>query len=150
MPKSEGDSITRKTKIHCFACNGDIMDPEVYTKEKVLDVYRNVKDKVTLSGPTYFGPILQQMIDMQKRREASGDKKQKYDICLIITDGMIDDMNDTIDKIYELGKYPVSIIIIGVGWNKFERMNILDADEEPLKSNSAKNNKDEGKCRDIV
>ena len=45
---------------------------------------------------------------------------------------MIDDMEETIAKMYELGKYPVSIIIIGVGWSKFERMQLLDADEEPL------------------
>ena len=108
-----------------------------------------------MSGPTYFHPILQQMIDMQKHRQTCGETDLKYDICLIITDGLIDDMELTIDKIYELGNYPVSIIIIGVGWSKFNRMHILDADEEPLVSSAAlegirKPSPELGKCKDIV
>ena len=64
MPKSEGNKDTIKTKIHCFACNGDMVNPEAYTKDGVLKAYQNAKEKVKMSGPTFFGPILQQMIDM--------------------------------------------------------------------------------------
>jgi vacuolar-type H+-ATPase subunit F/Vma7 len=40
---------------------------------------------------------------------------QKYIILLIITDGVISDMDDTIDEIVKGSSLPLSIIIIGVG-----------------------------------
>jgi hypothetical protein len=41
---------------------------------------------------------------------------------MIITDGEIHDMKETIDLIVELSKLPVSIIIIGVGEDDFSNM----------------------------
>jgi hypothetical protein len=40
---------------------------------------------------------------------------QKYTICLIITDGTINDFEQTADEIVAASKLPVSIIIVGVG-----------------------------------
>ena len=45
-----------------------------------------------------------------------------YHCLVIMTDGEIHDMKETIDCIVELSKYPVSIIIIGVGDEDFENM----------------------------
>ena len=45
--------------------------------------------------------------------------KDIYSILLIITDGEILDMNQTIDLINKASKIPLSIIIIGVGNNNF-------------------------------
>ena len=59
---------------------------------------------------------------------------QKYQILLIITDGIINDMQKTIDQIVRGSRLPLSIIIVGVGSDDFESMDILDADEEPLYS----------------
>lgn len=42
-------------------------------------------------------------------------KNQKYLILLIITDGIINDMEKTIDQIVRGSSLPVSIIIVGVG-----------------------------------
>jgi hypothetical protein len=51
---------------------------------------------------------------------------------LIITDGIINDMNDTIDQIVRGSSLPLSIIIVGVGDADFTSMDRLDADDEPL------------------
>jgi hypothetical protein len=51
-----------------------------------------------------------------------------YHVMMIITDGEIHDMKETIDIIVELSKFPVSIIIIGVGHDEFENMKRLDGD----------------------
>lgn len=64
---------------------------------------------------------------------------------LIITDGDIHDMKETTDIIVELSKYPVSIIIIGVGNENFEKMKFLDSDEKILR-----NSKGQAAARDIV
>ena len=66
---------------------------------------------------------------------------QKYNILLIITDGIINDMEKTIDQIVRgSSSLPISIIIVGVGNDDFESMDILDADEVPLYSQRYKKN----------
>jgi hypothetical protein len=64
---------------------------------------------------------------------------------VILTDGDIHDMKETIDILVELSKYPVSIIIIGVGNEDFDKMNFLDSDNKVLR-----NSKGEVALRDIV
>jgi len=59
---------------------------------------------------------------------------QKYQILLIITDGIINDMKQTIDEIVRGSALPLSIIIVGVGEADFSSMDVLDADDEPLYS----------------
>jgi hypothetical protein len=51
---------------------------------------------------------------------------------LIITDGIINDMQKTIDQIVRGSTLPLSIIIVGVGSDEFLSMDTLDADETPL------------------
>ena len=71
-------------------------------------------------------------------------KMDMYHILLILTDGVVHDMKDTIDMIVKLGEHPCSIIIIGIGEADFTNMDILDADEMDL-VDSHKN-----KARDII
>lgn len=59
---------------------------------------------------------------------------QKYNILLIITDGIISDMPQTIDEIVRGSSMALSIIIVGVGSADFDAMNVLDADDKPLYS----------------
>ena len=47
---------------------------------------------------------------------------QKYFILLIITDGIINDMQKTIDQVVRGSNLPLSIIIVGVGSDEFESM----------------------------
>ena len=54
---------------------------------------------------------------------------------LIITDGIISDLQKTIDQIVYGSELPLSIIIVGVGDADFSAMDELDADEVPLYSN---------------
>ena len=68
-----------------------------------------------------------------------------YHCLLILTDGDIHDMSETTSLIVELSKYPVSIIIIGVGNEDFEKMKFLDSDEKILR-----NSRGEAAQRDIV
>lgn len=48
---------------------------------------------------------------------------------LIITDGVISDLQKTIDQIVYGSELPLSIIIVGVGSADFTAMDELDADE---------------------
>lgn len=55
---------------------------------------------------------------------------------LILTDGVINDMQKTIDEIVRGSELPVAIIIVGVGDADFTSMEVLDGDEEALYSSA--------------
>jgi len=59
-------------------------------------------------------------------------KNQTYQILLIITDGVINDVQKTIDEIVRGADLPLSIVIVGVGDADFSTMDVLDADVNPL------------------
>jgi hypothetical protein len=49
-----------------------------------------------------------------------------------LTDGVINDMQATIDQIVRASRLPLSIIIVGVGGAEFDQMTALDGDETPI------------------
>ena len=51
---------------------------------------------------------------------------------MLLTDGIINDMQKTIDEIVAGSQLPTSIIIVGIGDADFESMEDLDADTAPL------------------
>jgi len=99
----------------------------------VIEAYKNSLKNVNLDGPTNFAPIIQLVNDMAEEENVT-QANQKYFILLIITDGIINDMQKTIDLVVRGSGLPLSIIIVGVGSDVFESMDILDADENPLYS----------------
>lgn len=70
---------------------------------------------------------------------------QQYFILLIITDGVISDMEETRHAVVQASKLPMSIIIVGVGNADFAAMEFLDGDSRVLRSNTG-----EEAARDIV
>ena len=84
-----------------------------------------------LHGPIYFAPIMNELNKNVKEDLAAGNT-MNYSILMILTDGLINDMDDTIDALVEASFLPISVIIIGIGNGDFGNMDILDADEEPL------------------
>ncbi|XP_025056017.1 copine-3 isoform X4 [Alligator sinensis] len=70
---------------------------------------------------------------------------QQYFVLLIITDGVITDLDATRTAIVNASKLPMSIIIVGVGGADFSAMEFLDGDNGSLRSPSG-----EPAIRDIV
>ena len=103
-------------------------DPNIHMIENVINAYHNALNYVTLYGPTKFSPILRATNEMIK---AENDITN-YQVLMILTDGMIDDVDDTINELVEGSFLPLSVIIIGVGKADFSTMNVLDADDNPL------------------
>lgn len=50
---------------------------------------------------------------------------RRYCVLLIITDGMVDDVDETQRKLQVYREMPLSVVIIGVGRADFRRMNAL-------------------------
>jgi hypothetical protein len=65
-----------------------------------------------------------------------------YQTLLILTDGEIHDMDQTIDKIIQAASLPLSIIIVGVGNASFDNMNRLDGDNGLYGSNGLRAQRD--------
>jgi hypothetical protein len=97
-------------------------------------------EKMVLSGPTYFAPII---------NKVAGDIERSltnYTVLVIFTDGAINDMEETISAVVNASYKPMSIIIVGIGPADFGPMNRLDNDgQPPLKDRTGRPAK-----RDIV
>merc|ERR1719474_625005 len=120
---------------HCF--NLTLTDAnEVPGIEGVLQAYSQCVKRVQLYGPTYFHEIIQTAASSAASMTNDNESEQNYVILLIITDGIINDMKQTIDAIVGATELPLSIIIVGVGDADFGSMDKLDADDVPLRSSS--------------
>jgi len=126
---------------HCFPLNGNVNNPEIQGTENILHQYREKLQYIGLHGPTYFAPIIKQVIANVTQRLAY----EVYSIFLILTDGEIHDMAETKRLIVEASGLPLSIIIIGVGMEKFKAMKELDADGGLLRDDNGRSAQ-----RDIV
>ena len=124
----------------CFNINFS-ENSEIYTINNILKVYRQCLDKLTFAGPTFFAPIINKVIENIRRT----DNNMEYNILMILTDGVIDDMDSTIDALVEGSYLPLSVIIVGIGNADFSKMDVLDGNDIPLVSKQQIR-----WCRDIV
>lgn len=118
---------------HCFAMNGNCFDPRVGGLEEAMAHYKHCLSNVNLYGPTHFGSILETVNNLCEA-DPGNYNNQKFQVLLIITDGVINDLRQTIDQIVRGSNNPLAIIIVGVGNADFSMMDKLDGDEEALYS----------------
>jgi hypothetical protein len=121
-----------KSKVsHFFALNGNELDPKICGVDAVIQSYRDILPTLKMSGPSLFAPLLQECKHLV---EFCNDFKT-YHILVIVTDGEIHDMEETIEEIADIAErnLPVSIIIVGVGDQDFSSMVKLDGDEVAIK-----------------
>ena len=116
---------------HCFPLNGSEKQPHIDGVENVIKAYKQALPQIKMMGPTKFSYILK---ECKAQVEAINDPKT-YHICLLLTDGEIHDMEETIEEIADIANknLPVSIIIVGVGSEDFSNMAKLDGDDMKLR-----------------
>lgn len=126
------------TVSHCFPLNVPESRSDCVDVGGLLQTYKNCAlPYVKFSGPTLFAPLLKTILDNSARREAAlGGGLSDYHIILILTDGVIHDMDQTIQEVVDSSNLPVSVIIVGVGNADFGNMETLDADGAKLYCNS--------------
>jgi hypothetical protein len=103
----------------------------------ILAAYRQALNNVGLSGPTCFAPVINSACDLAQAtlRDPPGSPA-RYFILLIITDGAIMDMDQTLNAVVRASRLPLSLIIVGVGSADFDSMVALDADGGPLRGSA--------------
>ena len=115
----------------CFNINFK-EDPNIQNVDNIIKEYVNCMSKIDFACPTYFAPIINKIIsDIKKDKDILN-----YQLLLILTDGMIQDLDDTIEALVEGSFYPLSVVIVGIGKADFSKMEQLDGDEIPLISKS--------------
>ena len=129
---------------HCFPVNFQ-ENPEIKGIENIIKAYRESLSKVTLASPTCFSPVIEKVIQEIKHDMEYNREENHYYILLILTDGCINDTQQTMDKIVEASYLPMSIIIVGIGKADFTLMDLLDGDKNPVV-----NSRGEPWKRDIV
>jgi vacuolar-type H+-ATPase subunit F/Vma7 len=127
---------------HCFPLTFNPEAPNVHGLDGIMQVYRHALSQVELAGPTLFSHVIR---FASRNAVESFRESRTYTILLILTDGIINDMQDTIDAIVDAGRLPLSIIIVGIGNADFGPMEVLDADDEPLVARTGYT-----MCRDLV
>ncbi|KAG8638585.1 hypothetical protein MANES_14G044800v8 [Manihot esculenta] len=122
---------------HCFNLNGSNNHCEVEGIQGIMMTYTSALMNVSLAGPTLFGPVISTAALIASQSLANGGKK--YFVLLIITDGVVTDLQETKDAIVKASDLPLSILIVGVGGADFKEMEILDADNgERLESSTGR------------
>nr|XP_023889882.1 pollen receptor-like kinase 1 [Quercus suber] len=123
-----GDASTEDYGVFTFhndhsPCNGF---------DGVLSCYQKIVAKLQLRGPTSYAPVIEAAIDVV---EESGGK---HHVLLLIADGQVTrsvDTRDTelspqeektIDLIVKASRYPLSIVLVGVGDGPWEGMKNFD------------------------
>ncbi|CAL8293246.1 unnamed protein product [Lota lota] len=101
--------------------------------EGVVSAYQQCLPQVKLYGPTCFAPIINHVACFAKQAMQQNTASQ-YFVLLIITDGVITDMDQTLSAIVAASRLPMSIIIVGVGQEDFGAMEFLDSDDKLLRS----------------
>jgi len=119
---------------HLFPLTFDPSRPEVLGVQGILSAYWSAISKVILHGPTNFAPTIAEAARRAAQFYQMKHDVQAYLILLIITDGEITDMEDTLREIINASMLPMSIVIVGVGGADFTKMEILDGDDGRLSS----------------
>ena len=122
---------------HCFNINFK-ESPDIYLIDNVIKAYKESFNKITLYGPTYFAPIIKKVMNDLKNILNQSPQDNHYEILMILTDGLINDMNETVKLLIDCESLPLSVIIIGIGNSDFTNMIYLDGDVEPLTDNNGR------------
>lgn len=123
-----GDASTHDQDVFSFYpadrfCNGF---------EEVLSRYREIVPHLRLAGPTSFAPIIEMAMTIVE--QSAG----QYHVLVIIADGQVTRSVDTnrgrlspqeqktVEAIVEASKFPLSIILVGVGDGPWDMMHEFD------------------------
>lgn len=117
---------------HFFPINLNYANPFFGHFREMLEAYCSILDKISFSGPTNFAPLLEKVLEFADLNFKADP--YSYTVLLLMTDGEVTDLQETIDCIIKGCALPLSVVIVGIGNESFTKMDQLDGNDEPLVS----------------
>ncbi|RYR02920.1 hypothetical protein Ahy_B06g081750 isoform B [Arachis hypogaea] len=99
------------------------IDGPVEGIQGIMMAYTSALLNVSVAGPTLFGPVISNAALTASQSVATGARK--YFVLLIITEGVVTDLQETIDALVKASDLPLSILIVGVGGADFKEMEFV-------------------------
>ena len=124
---------------HCFPIYGG--ESIVDGTAGIIQAYHDSLNIVSLSGPTFFRPLVE-CGGYLSAEKGCVQENQTYTVMMILTDGIIDDMKETIQELIRASQAPLSLIIVGIGNEDFSDMSKLDSDGVLLEQGGVKATRD--------
>lgn len=100
-------------------------DMSVASVESALELYRSVMPQLEPEEPTKIAPVIERLHVMMKYQDKRNFKI--FTVLVILTDGGIDDLQDTVDKIVECSNFPLAIVFVGIGSGDFSDLEYLES-----------------------
>ena len=115
-------------------------DPNIEGIDNIIKAYKESLSKIEYFYPTYFHEVIDKVIKEVKYDMKYHSEENHYYILLILTDGNMNDSEQTRDKIIEASNLPISIIIVGIGGEDFDfnLMKMLDGNNTALVGSKGK------------
>lgn len=111
---------------HCFSVYPD--ETGVKSIAGLEKAYIDGLSNIALSGPTLLAPMVTHIKNRALKKGCTSESP-KYEILLVLADGVINDTIPAIQQLIAASDSPMSIIIVGVGPADFSQMNFLDGDK---------------------
>lgn len=94
-----------------FPLNLNFEAPFLRNYGEMFQCYQGIFSQISLSGPTNFAPLIRAIIEYTTKNKAINEFN--YTVYVILTDGAITDISETIREIVVASRLPMSIIIVG-------------------------------------
>ena len=112
-----GDMTTTDQRV--FSFTGCHNHPAPVGVEEVLTRYNEITPHLNLAGPTNFAPLIERAISIVQ-------VTMVFHILLIVADGQVTNEEETIAAIVRASKFPLVIVMVGVGDGPWEMMEDFD------------------------
>jgi len=112
---------------HDFPLNFKTNNPNCNGVRGVIDAYKTSLAQLELFGPTNFAPIINKISKLAATAQLERSARN-YFVLVILTDGVVTDLQETIHAVVTASHLPMSIIIVGIGGSDFEALHVLDGD----------------------
>lgn len=116
-----GARVDNSDKVsQCFPLSGDLDNIYVNGISSAINFYKKAVKTVRFAGPSRLKPMLAMAESMAVKEPTQDD--QVYHVLLIITDGIINDFDDVIERLISISHLPLSVVFVGVGPAEFSLM----------------------------
>mmetsp|Transcript_29834 Transcript_29834/g.29394 ORF Transcript_29834/g.29394 Transcript_29834/m.29394 type:complete len:311 (-) Transcript_29834:838-1770(-) len=95
-----------------FALSGDIFNPQI-EKDKLFQNYADTLKRIELSLPVNYHDVLE-TASGYARYEAENYEARNYFVLIYVSVGVIDDFEDTLNRLKEISDLPLTVIMIKV------------------------------------